>query len=314
MAKTHKYLKKRHKTYVLRVPVPKKIQEIMGYKEITRSLKTRDEREHAKLINTDIQQFERGEREDLIEELRYELSLWSSGEFEVYGANLQVMTDRVLIEAGYPTVPLTQMHTLRKGRARPAGSAYVDKSDMKYHQFAELIRKARVQLIETELQLLGTPLNRTPDMHFNLDMQTQPPYPSQPTLQTGLQSQYQAQPSAALLSGQGILLGQLIEEYIDWQQKSTSIRDLKTLEDKKSAFRFLTETVGEHFPVSQLSRQHFLDIQKLVNRFPANARKTKRTRHMDVRALVEDGIKNERKIIGVTKKNKIMSWLSSLMQ
>ena len=202
VAKTHKYLKKRHKTYVLRVPVPKAIQEIMGYKEITRSLKTRDEREanyrypdvlkeiqaefavaeaqlagempaslegfdpivtarawyereHTKLINTDIQQFEVDERADLIEELRFELSPWSSGEFEAYGSNLQVMTDCVLIEAGYPTVPLTQMHTLRKGRARPTGSAYVDKSDMKYHQFAELIRRARVQFIETELQLLG---------------------------------------------------------------------------------------------------------------------------------------------------------------
>ena len=42
VAKTHKYLKKRHQTYVLRVPVPKDIQDIIGKKEITRSLKTRD--------------------------------------------------------------------------------------------------------------------------------------------------------------------------------------------------------------------------------------------------------------------------------
>jgi len=42
VAKMHKYLKIRGKKYYLRVPIPKEIQEIMGKKEILRSLKTSD--------------------------------------------------------------------------------------------------------------------------------------------------------------------------------------------------------------------------------------------------------------------------------
>ena len=45
VAKRLKYLTKRHQTYAVRVPVPKLIQGIIGQREITRSLKTRDKLE-----------------------------------------------------------------------------------------------------------------------------------------------------------------------------------------------------------------------------------------------------------------------------
>lgn len=45
VAKKHKYLKSRHQSYYVRVPVPEEIQSIIGKCEITRSLKTRNKQE-----------------------------------------------------------------------------------------------------------------------------------------------------------------------------------------------------------------------------------------------------------------------------
>ena len=51
VAKKHKHLRIRNGIYEIRVPVPKSIQEIIGKKEVTRSLKTPDFQEVNKLYS-----------------------------------------------------------------------------------------------------------------------------------------------------------------------------------------------------------------------------------------------------------------------
>ena len=339
MAKTHKYFKKRHQTYVLRVPVPKDIQDIIGKKEITRSLKTRDlleanyqycvvlgeiqsefavaqaklgqctsvqlndfdpvstangwrDREMAKLIENDIQQFGVGEREARIEDLRYELALWQSGEFRQYASHVQMVADSILIEAGYPRLEVGPEVTRRWKTL--SNLANVDKSDMKYHRFVELIRKSLVQIAETELGLLGVNMERTPIVAYQVIQNDK--------------GMNQNKPSNARS------IKQLITEYLDLKEKRQDIRDKKTLTDLKSAFRFLTETVGAGFAVQDLNREHFIRIYDLVDKFPVNARKSNEARTMTVTELVAMGERKKMKIISVTTKNKIMARLGALME
>jgi len=68
--------------------------------------------------------------------------------------------DAILIQEGYPRVKVDRESARRW--VTLSKLANVDKSDAKYHQFVELIRKALVQLLETELNLLGAGAISTP--------------------------------------------------------------------------------------------------------------------------------------------------------
>jgi len=73
------------------------------------------------------------------------------------------------------------------------------------------------------------------------------------------------------------------------------------LNDKIAAYRFITETVGADFLVKDLERADFKRIYNLVDKFPVNARKTKGSKLLNVKKLVELAELNHAPIISVTK-------------
>jgi len=186
VAKMHKYLKIRGKKYYLRVPIPKEIQEIMGKKEILRSLKTSDltqanlrypdalakiqkefviaksktkqktvhdwfHTEHAKTTLIHRSQFSNNVKiEEHILGLKSDLVELMPRNSERSYHMVQLFADELLIELGYPKKDGTHF-------------ANIDFTDPKYTQFLDLLITAKIELTEYELERLGQRIARTPN-------------------------------------------------------------------------------------------------------------------------------------------------------
>jgi len=287
--KKHLYLKKRGEIWGFRQRVPKDLVDIIGKREIWRSLKTRDryiaqkrypkilaeveqEFEHAKaqsetgqprsltavdtdwvarrwfrkelqkMIDHDTQQFNTiEEKQEYIQTLGTELAILQSGEFPNYAQNLQSSVDQILIAEGYPSLP----ENLVKRRSQK-NIAHVNKSDPKSHRLVELVRKGRVEILEQELVRLDEQIPRTKTIKLFKDDNSRIDkfiYPE----------------------NKGITLERLIEEY--FEQHSIT-RDPKTQNDKKAAFKFLTDIVGLKRQVTSLNRADFKKVKKLLDQYP----------------------------------------------
>lgn len=344
MAKRHKYMRKRGKKYEIRVPVPADIQGIIGKREITRSLKTEYEprarikylevlaqiedkfdearsrrtsvrhvslvgfdpeawahkwfqREYQDMAQVDNGLWEEGEKDAYIYGLKQNLVDWTSGDYGRYAADLEPIADSLIREAcnisGQGSQTLNSNITYN-----------IDYSHPKYSRLVELIRKGRVELAENMLRVLGEKVAPRPQSSI-FDLRS--------TVSLGSAVAMPAMSPSITHSTQPITLAELIETYFD-EPRQKAHSNPKTLGDKRAAFRFLTEMVGENEYVQNLTRQHFKSILKLLEKFPANARKPKRTKNMSLNELVEDAKTHNRPIISYESMNKRLTALKSLMR
>ncbi|MEP6342229.1 MAG: DUF6538 domain-containing protein [Maricaulaceae bacterium] len=320
----HKYLKLRGKTYVIRVPVPKKLQGVIGKPEITRSLSTRDfdqanklypeklgailklfeiargkldnespalligfnvfgvvnewfHKQHATITATTKARFsDEAQLQEYKLGLKYDLTELFSKNTERRFHAVQSTANQLLLDMGYVS---------RKNKK----IANVDFNDPKYEQLLELLITAQIELYEYELRRLGDGIACTPNGRVFWQEMT--------NFGSALKSRTP--------------LSKLIDDYMSSKGSHTKA---KTIGDKYAAFKYLTESVGEDFSVENLTRDHFVQIRKILEAFPKNATRQKVLKGMSLSEVSAYATAQNMEFMSKQNANKIIMRLKSLME
>jgi len=324
VAKKHKHLRIRNGRYEIRVPVPKPIQEIIGKKEVTRSLKTPDFQEANKLYPDKyaeiLKQFEIAVAEldgnkpvslvgfspletvnDWFHIKHAKITTRNKSDF---GSNEHLKDHKhglisdlaelmsPSVDRRYHAVQFTaDKLLLEKGYPVRKGTQFtnVDTTDPKYDRFLEYLITAHVELTEYELRRLGEKITQTPNGRIF--------WRNKPSVKSSLQS--------------GTTLSKLISDYMS---NKGSRGKKKTIDDKHAAFRYLTELVGENFFVENLSHDQFMQIHKLLSAYPKNARNQKVLNGKSLQEISEYAQKHNLPMMSKQNANKIIARLKSLME
>ena len=321
MAKMHKYMALRGKTYSLRVPVPVEIQSQIGKKEITRSLGTRDlqiaNARYPQTLGEIQKEFEIAKaKNDQIKpallvgfDSLFEVTKWFHPQRELLEHQTYNHTsndqDILVDNAQLELVELTSENLERrflavqdiadkilKSSGYPVhpktGLANIDVADKNYRKLLDLLITAQIELKEYELSRLGEKIQKTP----NGEIFWQHKSPTQTPVKSGL------------------TLRSLIEEYMS--VKGENVR-AKTNSDKLAAFRYLTSIVGEDYKVRDLERAHFVEIRNVLKAFPKNATKLKELDGKSLKEKSQFAQTNKLPLMSKQNANKIIMRLKGLM-
>ena len=324
MAKLPKHMILRKKTYAVRVPVPKGIQEVLEKPEITRTLKTRDlsqakknyhevmaqiyklfDQAKAKLNNPKpasmigfyplptVQDWYHVKKAALNSETKAGFGNEEHLNNHIKGLkeDLAILTSNK--EQRYAYVEFVAHSLLESaGYACKPNSSIpnIDFTDPKYYDFLEHLVAAMIHLKEFELQKLGVMLK--PMVAVDI-------YNVPPSLSSSSQNQ-------AITP-----LSKLISEYMNVKG---STGKSKTISDKYSAFNYLIKLVGEDFFIENLNREHFLQIRELLKAYPKNATKMKVLKGKSLQEVSDFAVKNKLPLMSKQNANKIIARLKSLME
>lgn len=231
------------------------------------------------------------ERGEYIIECQINRDFWLVGHPNRIAADLQRATDQVLLAEGFPKGLLLFPDTRTKSR----GLINVDRTEKKYCQLEELVRKALIELQEHRLIRLGCRFDKTPTI---------------PLLK--LNSVYQ-QSSTIIQTPNlpNVTLENVIEEYF---KEHVPTKSQDSIPKKHAAFRFLIELVGPRVKVQDITRQHFKELRDILVQFPTHAYSYKHMKNMSLLEIIADAKKHNRRVMSVANVNKRLASLRSLMQ
>ncbi len=322
VTKKHKYLGIRGSTYSIRVPVPIHLQKVLKRKEITRSLKTKDPVEANKLYPERLSEIlkifeiseskldqskpvtligfkpfpvvwdwfhvqrkqikytsggaQNAESQNVREALKASLVELTSRNMERRFQYVEPTANKLLFESGYPANDKT-------------GFPNVDTLDPRYRRLFELLVTAEVELSEYQLSCLGEHFSPTPNGNIFWESE--------------------------LKEDQEKNHGQTLEELIrDYMEVKGYIGRAKTANDKLAAFEYITRLVGLSFQVNKLTRDHFMQLRKILSAFPKNAQKQKVLKGKSLIEVSEYAQKHHLDLMSKQNANKIIARLHSLME
>lgn len=122
------------------------------------------ERKNQELNNSDIGFADADSKQERIDEMGLEFTMWQEDDPLAYLTSLQSAADRILMDNGIPSKPLSQED--KKRGWKKSYQANVDKSEIKYKNFTQLIRRGFIELCERELELLGVKIERSYQINF----------------------------------------------------------------------------------------------------------------------------------------------------
>lgn len=326
VAKLPKHMVQRHKTYAVRVPVPKDIQSVLNKLEVTRSLKTKDfsqalknyyevmaeiqkgfEQARAKLKNAApvslvgfhpleaVRGWYNGERAKIAAEGVSGFGTKAEKQNYILGlkADLSELTSSKNNQHAF--VEFVAMDLLDKsGYPLKAGSSLpnIDFDDPKYIKLLDHLVSATIELKEFELSVLGEKVSHIANGGI---------YNSAVSISTNP-------------TQQSVLSGKPITTFIDeFMEIKGGVGKSKSVDDKYAAFAYLTDLVGENYLVENLTRDHFVKIRSLLKAYPKHANKLKALKGMSAQQKRDYAQKNDLPLMSKQNANKIIARLKSLM-